>query len=332
MDDAERLPTLVLGATGAFGGALAHELMARGAPVRVFARSVGAVRRRFADSAALEIVAGDAQDRSALIKAAEGCGLIVHGVNYPYDRWVPFMHTATLNVIAAARASGAVVLFPGNVYGLGRAADTPFSEQAPTRPSARKGRFRVRLEGVLSEATQSPATPPPSKLPGEPIRVLIVRAGDYFGPTARNGLVDRIFGNAAKGRAMQAFGRLEVAHQWAYLPDLARAALDLAALGERLAPFEVVNFAGPMAATQRDFLETVAAAAGHPGLAIRLVPWAVIWLMDLFDGIARELVELRYLFETAVLLDDNKLRTLLPGFEATPLEQAVETTLASYRK
>ena len=53
--------------------------------------------------------------------------------------------------------------------------------------------------------------------------------------------------------------------------------------------------------------------------------------VGLLDGPAREMVELRYLFDHAVLLDGIKLTRLLPGFAPTPLEAAIDTTLQSYR-
>lgn len=159
----------------------------------------------------------------------------------------------------------------------------------------------------------------------------MLRAGDFFGPTVRNGLVDRIFGRAAHGRPIEALGRLDVPHQWAYVPDLARLAADLIEIADRLAPFDVVHFAGRVARRQRDFLELVAHAAGHPDLAVRTVPWWLVRLMGLYDAQLRELMELRYLFDDAVTLDDPRRRELLPDFVPTPLETAVRETVAGYR-
>ena len=176
---------LVLGASGGFGGAVADALIERGTRPRLFGRSTARLKQRFADAGA-EIIAGDVQDQAALSKAAEGCGVIVHGVNYPYHQWVPYLQTATLNIVAAARSAGATLLFPGNVYSLGPGAGEPIGEAAPHRPSTRKGRFRLRLEGLLEAATRADGDTPA-------IRVLNVRAGDYYGPSVRNGLVDRLY-------------------------------------------------------------------------------------------------------------------------------------------
>jgi nucleoside-diphosphate-sugar epimerase len=317
-------PVLVLGGAGGFGGALAAALIERKRRVKLFARSTARLKERFGRPAEVEFVAGDVQDAGTVARAAAGCGLVVHGVNYPYHQWVPYLQTATQNVIAAAQAAGATLLFPGNIYSLGPAAAAPFDEAAPHRPNTRKGAFRARLEGMLEAATRSGGAQ-------AAIRVVNVRAGDYLGPTARNGLVDRIYGNAARGRPIVNFGRLEVVHERIFLPDLARAALDLLALGDRLAAYEVVNVTPGERLTQGDYYALVARAAGHPGLKVRLMPWALVRLIGLFDPVVREFLELAYLYDTTVLLDGANLKRLLPDFRFTATEEAIRLTLASYR-
>jgi len=312
---------LVLGATGGFGGGLARELLRRGRPVRALVRDLAKGRRALGEHPALTLARGDVLDPDAVAGAAEGCRVIVHGVNYPYDQWVPSMERATANIIAAARAAGATILFPGNVYGLGPQTSAPLAEAAPNQPSSRKGALRVQLEASLREATADGRA-----------RVIVLRAGDYFGPTVRNGLVDPIFGNAARGKAIQAIGNLAIAHQWAFVPDLARAAADLLALGEGLAPFDVVHFAGHLARPQRAFLRLVAAEAGRPELGIRRIPMWTLRVVGLWNAVVRELWELRYLFEASVVLDGAKLRQLLPGYADTPVGEAVRATVASYRE
>ncbi|MSO70228.1 MAG: NAD-dependent epimerase/dehydratase family protein [Alphaproteobacteria bacterium] len=319
--DLHSKPALVLGASGGFGGAMAQELIARGWHVRLFGRSTARLKARF-NGPNVEIVNGDGQYLAALSKAAAGCGLIVHGVNYPYHQWVPFMQTATQNVIKAAQEAGGTILFPGNVYSLGPGG--PFDEAAPHRPSARKGVFRARLEGFLRDATKTEGDRPA-------IRVLIVRAGDFFGPSLRNGVVDRIYGNAARGKTINTFGRLEIMHERVFLPDHARAALDLLSLGDALPLFEVVNVTPATRLTEREFLAEVARVADHPGLKVRIMPWVVVRLIGLFNPVIREFAELAYLYDTTVLLSGDRLKRLLPDFRFTPLDEALKATIESYR-
>ncbi len=307
---------LVLGASGSFGGAMALELAARGWSVRALARDPARLAGR-----GFETVQGDALDAAALGKAAEGAALIVHGVNYPYHQWVPNMERVTSNVLRAVRAQEATLVFPGNVYGFGPQSDAALPETAGMRPSSEKGRLRVKLETMLRAAT----------IDGK-ARVLIVRAGDYFGPTVRNGLVDRLFGNAIAGKPMQVFGRLDIAHQWSYVPDLARLAVDLLQKQEALAPFEIVHDRGHVARPNLAFLRLIAAQASRPELKIRRVPWLALRAAGLFDPVVRELMEMRYLFDTSIVIDDPRRQALLPDFRRTPVEEAVERTLQSYRQ
>lgn len=322
-------PALVLGGTGSFGGAVARELASRGRAVRLMSRNAGRAKQVFADCPGIEIVAGDVQEAPQLHSAAQGCSLIVHGVNYPYDRWVPYMHTATLNVISAARKVGADVLFPGNVYGYGAQGPAPLTESAPVKPNSRKGRFRIRLEQTLAEATQNPTGEDENEL--APIRVLVVRGGDYYGPTVRNELADWVFDRARQGKAQTVFGRMDVAHEWLFVPDLARAAVDLLAVRDKLAAFDVVNVPGHLADSKAAFCREVAEVAGNPGLKAKAMPWWQVQLFGLFNGPARELLEMRYLFDTTVCLDGSRLRELLPAFTPTPLDEAMRITLESYK-
>src|SRR5262245_36018361 len=137
-------PVLVLGATGGFGGAVTRELLGRGHPVRALVRDVARGRRGLPQHPDLSLVLGDAADAAALHQVAQGCRVIVHAVNYPYHRWEPAMERVTAAAIAAARGTGATILFPGNVYGL--PVGTDLAEDTPDRPRSRKGALRVRLE------------------------------------------------------------------------------------------------------------------------------------------------------------------------------------------
>ncbi|MGA8182182.1 MAG: NAD-dependent epimerase/dehydratase family protein [Terriglobia bacterium] len=315
-------PTLILGGTGSFGRAAVQEVLRRGQPARCMVRGLDKASSLLGEASGLELIQGDVQDQNAVVRAAEGCAAIVHAINYPYPKWVPNMARATANVIAAARSAKATILFPGNVYGLGAQSEAPLAEDAPNHPASHKGELRVRLEDSLLHATEE----------GTVRRVIILRAGDYFGPTVRNGLVDPIFESAADGKPMRTFGNIEAEHQWAYVPDLARAALDLLAIEESLKAYEVFNFAGTIARPERDFLEQVAVQAGHPGLAIRVLPWSAMKLAAIFNAVIRELMELRYLYDQSVILEGSKLRRTLPDFSETPVAEAIRVTLESYQK
>ena len=311
---------LVLGATGSFGGALALELLARGWKVRALVRDASRLAKLGTQGRAIEAVIGDALQAEDVARAARDCAVLVHGVNYPYPQWVPNMERVTTHALRAARQVGALLVFPGNVYGFGLQDSAPLDENAGMRPNSEKGKLRVKLETAIKAATMDGKC-----------RALIVRAGDYFGPTVRNGYVDRIFGHAAIGKPIQVLGKLDIAHQWAYVPDLARLSADLIERPMRLAAFEVVHWRGTVADPQRAFLQAIALAAGKPSLGLSVLPWPLVWLLARFSPLMREVYEMRYLFDRAIVIDDPRRRVLVPDFVATPLDTAIGATLASYR-
>jgi nucleoside-diphosphate-sugar epimerase len=312
-------PILVLGATGSFGGGIVRELLARGRTVRALARHAGKVRERFATTDLIEVVEGDALDAQAVEKAAAGCDAIVHGVNYPYAQWAIHMPPATRNVIAAARRHHCAILFPGNVYGIGRQTDRPLNEAVEMRPCSRKGSLRVELETALREAADDGA-----------IQAIVLRAGDFYGPTVRNPVVDRLFGNAVNSKPMETFGRPDVAHQWSFMPDLARVGVELLDHRAGLAPFEIFHFPGHVCFPASTFMTAIAQEAGQPDLAVRTLPWWAVRLIGLWDSNARELLELRYLWDEGVILGDTKISRHLPNWRGTPLREAIRLTLAHY--
>ena len=128
-----------------------------------------------ARSARLRGVPCCAMQRADVLAAAQGCSVIVHAVNPPgYRRWAELVLPMLDNTIAAATARGATIVLPGTVYNYGPDVFPLLAETAPQQPVTRKGAIRVALEQRLQAATQLGA------------RVLIVRAGDFFGPQAGN--------------------------------------------------------------------------------------------------------------------------------------------------
>ncbi|SLN36378.1 NAD dependent epimerase/dehydratase family protein [Pseudoruegeria aquimaris] len=247
--------------------------------------------------------------RDDLVQAAQGCDVIVNGFNPPaYHDWANILPRLTADVIAAGQASGATVILPGNVYNFG---DRPgvWSEDTPQRPCARKGEIRKRIEAEYRAAA------------AEGVQTLVLRAGDFIDPGRQETLMALvIMKDLAKGR-LTTLGDPAVPRAYCYLPDWARAAVMLAAKRAELAPFEDVPFAGHAFS----MLELQAEVARQLGRPVRLsrFPW---WLMTLASPVwelAREMREMRYLFETPHRLSGAKLARLLPDFEPTPFSAAI---------
>ena len=62
-------------------------------------------------------------------------------------------------------------------------------------------------------------------------------------------------------------------------------------------------------------------------LSYLLLSSTMLKLLGLFNPLMKEMVEMHYLFETTVILDDSKLRAKLGEVKKTPYEEGIKQTL-----
>ena len=302
---------LVLGATGGIGGEVASALLARGWGVRALTRREPPVD---ADTR-IQWQRGDAMDAQAVRQAAEGVGLIVHAVNPPaYRNWATVVMPMLENTIAAARTVGARILLPGTFYNYGPGNFPVIAEDAPQDTQTIKGRIRAGMEGRLREVA------------AEGVPVLIVRAGDYFGPRAGNAWFGQMVAPGKPVSVVKRIGKRGVGHQWAYLPDVAAAMASLVSVGERLRPFENIHMQGHWDEDGTQMAAAVRRAAGG-NARIAAFPWWAVSLTWPFVRIFREVRELRYLWRQPIRLGGSRLRELIGAAPHTPMDEAVAVTL-----
>lgn len=306
---------LVLGATGGIGGEVARRLRDAGWQVRALKRGVTEGRRD-----GITWLAGDAMDAQAVRQAAKGCAVIVHAVNPPgYRRWSELVLPMLDHSIAAAKAEGATLVLPGNVYNFGPDAFPVLVEDAPQHPVTRKGAIRVEAERRLEAASREGA------------RVLIVRAGDFFGPKAGNNWFSQGLVKAGEPvKAVSYPGSPGVGHLWSYLPDVARTMVELLARRDRLEAFACFHMAGHWDADgtrMSDAIRRVVARRTGAEVPVRAFPWGLTALAAPFVPTLRELREMRYLWRTPVGMDNAKLVAFLGREPHTPLDEAVEAAL-----
>ena len=308
---------LVLGATGAFGSHVTAALLARGWTITAMSRDPAAARLRAGANMPIEWVGGDALVAADVIRAARGASLIVHAVNPPkYRNWAGTVLPMLEASIAAAKASGARILLPGSVYNYAPDSGARIGEAAPQTPATRKGVLRARMEARLAEAA------------AEGVRSLVVRAGDFFGPAAENSALSWLMVKArGRARLMLQPGPATMPHAFAYLPDLARAAVAVLDREDDLATFETFHFAGHWL-TPAGLLGMVRRVTEQPRLPTFPFPWVVARVMAPFDETLRELLEMRYLWRAPIGLDNAKLVAFVGAEPRTPLEIAIRATLA----
>lgn len=307
---------LIIGITGGIGREAARAFLARGWTVRAVHRDPARVK----DAVGLdgiEWVRGDAMNQAEIVAAARGADVIVHGANPPgYRNWRGLALPMLESTIAAARAAGARIVFPGTVYNFGPDAFPLVGESSPQRPTTRKGAIRVAMEQRLAEVAR------------EGVRVLVVRAGDFFGPHAANSWFSQ--GLVKPGRELGSVtypGTRDVGHAWAYLPDVAETIARLLERAADLQPFDVFHFGGHWFPRGIEMAEATRRVGGLGSARIRRFPWFAVYLAAPVSETLREMIEMRYLWQRAVQLDNRKLVAFLGSEPHTPLDTALTESL-----
>ena len=308
---------LIVGATGGVGSETARVLLAHGWTVRALTRNPQRAQSDFAHLRGVEWLRGDAMSPADVVAAATGATVVVHAANPPgYKNWKGLALPMLESSIAAARSAGARLVLPGTVYNFGPDAGAFIDESAPQDPVTRKGKIRVAMEERLREASR------------QGVAVLIIRAGDFFGPRAGNSWFSQ--GLVKPGRAIRSVsypGKHHASHAWAYLPDLATTIALLLERQDELQPFDVFHFGGHSFERGVELAEATRRAAGVPNAPIRSFPWFLIYLLSPFLETCREMLEMRYLWERPLALDNRKLVRFLGTEPHTPLDEALRATL-----
>ena len=300
---------VVFGASGGAGAAVVRALAARGAAVR-------AVTRHGARDlpAGVENLRADAGDPRGVERACAGAEVVYHCVNVPYGEWERALPGVLDNLVAAAGAAGAKLVYCDNLYMYGPP-EHPMDEGHPAAASGRKGQLRAQLAERLLAAHREGR-----------VRATIGRASDFFGPAARNTVAGQlVFPALAAAKRPRWLGSLDVPHTLNYVDDVARELITLGS--EEGALGEVWHLPAAPALTGREFLELACEVAGQPARAGVYPRW-MLRLAGLFDRQMREVLEVLYQFERPFVLDASRFVAAFGDPGVTPLREAVARTLA----
>ena len=307
---------LILGANGRLGCAAARAFDAAGWRVRAQVRrdsSPELPRRALSLHRSLDGV-------DALVAEACGASVVVHAINPAYTRWDAEAMPALRRGLDIAERLGAHFMLPGNVYNFGASMPALLMETTPFSPDTRKGEIRVEMEALMQ-----------SRAAAGGFTASVVRAGDFFGGGRGNWFDLAIVKSLAAGKLVYP-GPLDVTHAWAYLPDLARAFVQVASLPSP-ATFDVWHFDGHTA-TGAQFLAATEDAAADLGCAPTGtwrrsgMPWSLMAAAGLVVPTWRELARMSYLWRTPHALDGGRLHALPGRPPATPLAVALVQSLS----
>lgn len=204
------------------------------------------------------------------------------------------------------------MLVPGNVYVYGTEPG-PWGPDTRHRPVSRKGSIRATMEAEYRAASE------------KGLRVIILRGGDYIDPAAQQSVFALVVLKKLARGVVTSLGSTTARRAYAYLPDMARAAVNLAGMREQLPAFADIPFAGYSFSIE-DLRGRLQALSGRP-LRLAQFAWLPMRLLSPFWELARELVEMRYLYDTPHSLGPAPLAALLPDFRMTPLDAIIAAHL-----
>lgn len=242
--------------------------------------------------------------------AAWGADLIVNAWHPAYPDWARDVPKLTAQIIDTAKDTGATVLIPGNIYNYGADMPSVLSEHTPHRATNPLGQIRIEMETAYRDAG---------------IRTIILRAGDFIDTQPSGNWFDKIItANSAKGQFAYP-GNPDIPHTWAFLPDVTDMAAALADQMDQLDTFTEVNVPG-FTLTGHQLADAISNVTGKTQ-RLKHMSWLPIQVARPFWPVARSLLEMRYLWNTPHMLTSNTLDRLLPNFQATSLEDALEASL-----
>lgn len=303
----------LFGAAGAIGGSIAAALRKKNQAYRVVGRGRAELQRAFGSDPNAEIVTWNPDDPASVRAAARGVDTIFYLIGVPY--WQFELHPQLMRkTLDGAMAEGVRhIALIGTVYPFGRARTERVREDHPREPHTFKGKMRKEQEDLVLAADAS----------GK-IRGTILRLPDFHGPGVDKSFLASAFQAAIAGGRAQLLGPIDVPHEFVFVPDVGPVAVALAE--EQRAYGRAWNFAGPGAITQRQFVERVFQEAGRKPKFI-VASKTTLRIMGLFNPLMREMVEMHYLLETPVIMDDSAIQALLGDIHKTSYEDGIRETL-----
>jgi len=306
--------TTVIFGFGAVGRATTQALLARGTAVQV------AQRTRPAD---LPSRAGfrpcGVLDAQAVAEAIAGAEQVVVAIGFAYDArvWRSAWPRAMTNLVEACAATGARVVFVDGLYMLGPQHE-PLREDMALTGFGAKPAIRSEVTRIWMAAAAAGR-----------VRIAALRSPDFYGPgVTASHLGSAAFGALARGKPAMLLAPPDTPHDFAYVPDIARAVTTLLD-----APDDAFGQAWNMPCaptrTPRQILRLGAEALGIK-LKVRAVPLGLLPLFGLVSPFMREVAEMRFTWDRPYEVDATKFARRFWS-DVTPYEVGAPAAVRSFR-
>ncbi|MEO0637394.1 MAG: NAD-dependent epimerase/dehydratase family protein [Pseudomonadota bacterium] len=297
--------SIVLGA-GPLGRAIAENLAAKGEPVVVVTRDGRQI------GAGIEVRNADLSSAGETTNACDGASVIYQCAAPPYHQWQDKFPALQKAAIEAAARTGAALVAVENLYGYGVAGR--LAQDAPLSATTRKGRVRASMSEALLDAHKT----------GK-VTCVAGRATDFFGPgVTMSALGERFWPAVLNGKPVDWVGDPNALHSFAFLPDLAAAYIALAEDEGMWGKAWHMPALPPISA--RNLCALIANVDGSD-TRIRRTPSWLLRVVGMFQPAAKELIEMRYMFDEPFIVDHAPFNRHVPDVEVSTWEDAISKSV-----
>ena len=295
----------VLGATGPTGFYLAREMQRRSIPLRVVARNREKLASAFRDVAAEQMTADIARAEDCA-RAVEGCDLVFDCIGLGGAHMAEHSVTAR-NIAAAFGKSRARCVQVSSYWAYLPAVHLPMNERHPRVGGGEWVRQRRAAEDILQDAGAA-----------------VMNLPDFFGPRVHTSTLQQALGDAAAGKTINWIGPADIAHEYAFVPDAMRIAVELASHAETYGERWIVPGSG--AITGRQVAEIASRILGRR-VPIRSAGRFVLRLVSIFNEPLRGFMQMVPDYQKPITYDASKLAALIGKPSVTGYEDAIRQTL-----
>ena len=243
--------------------------------------------------------------------------VIAIGFEYNINVWQQQWPIAMHNIVNASSQLGIRVIFVDNLYMVGPQREA-LREEMPLTNHPGKPAVRANITRIWQDAVKQ-----------KNLRFTALRAPDFFGPSVLlSHLGEVVFGALAKGKTAQFFVPGHQAHDFAYVPDMARAVCHLLDASDEVFG-QVWHMPCAPTTTTAELVKLGAQSLGVTPKMFNMPLW-LLHIVGCFMPLAKEIWDMRFQWDRPYHVNADKFRQK-SSFEATPFTQSIPATALSFK-
>jgi nucleoside-diphosphate-sugar epimerase len=256
------------------------------------------------------------------VKAKPEISEIVIALGFIYESkvWADIWPKAMSNLIYLGETTGARLVFIDNLYMYGPQSK-PLTEDMPlyTGTTLLKPKTRADITRMWMTASQD-----------KRVKFTALRAPDFYGPKCvLSHLGEVVFPNMVQGKAAQFLIPLDNPHDWAYVPDIARAAVLLIDADDDCYG-QVWHVPCAPTRTTRDLVKIASEYLGQKNPNIMSIPFWLLGFFGLFSTFMSEVKEMGFTWKIEYYVNSDKFAKKF-SFQPTSFEVGVVETVKSFQ-